>query len=153
MRTARHAALALLFWGFGCATTGEAQAPPPASPAAEPTYQFDTPVTLSGLLATRKRWGPPGWGESPRSDARVTILVLRLPNAITVKPTADAEAKNSFSLETVRHVREIQLYVKDHAAGLKLARQRATVEGILNERIVGGDYTPVTMDVTRLTPK
>src|SRR5207237_9312604 len=78
----------------------------------EPRYKCDTGgIRLKGTLIERRFYGPPGFGETPAQDAREKVLVLKLPHPITVEPAEDAKAKDSTSLETFTHVREVQLFV------------------------------------------
>lgn len=102
----------------------------------ERKVQYDTPgIRLEGRLTERKVYGPPGYGETPTKDKQTTILVLKLPYPITVEPSADAKQKNSPSLDPVRNVHEVQLFIARHqtAGAHALLGKRVVAEGTLSQ--------------------
>lgn len=114
------------------------------------TFQYDTAETrLEGRLMERKVYGPPGYGETPTKDKRGTILVLKLPYTITVEPTIGAKEKNSSSLDTIRDIREVQLFIpRDRtAAAHALIGRKIVAIGTLNESVAPSQYTKVWLDV------
>jgi hypothetical protein len=50
---------------------------------------YSTPIYLEGKLIPRTVFGPPGYGEDPKRDARIKILLLHLPCA-NVLPAKDS---------------------------------------------------------------
>lgn len=119
-------------------------------------YKYETPgVRLEGTLIEREVYGPPGYGETPAKDARATILVLKLSHGISVEPAANAEATGSASLDPVKNVREVQLFVDPSrkADGRKLVGRVVTATGTLNESITASQYTKVYLDAKSLDPK
>lgn len=122
----------------------------------EPTYKCDTEgVHLAGTLIERTFYGPPGFGETPAKDFKDKVFVLKLGKPITVEPVVGAEEKNSANLDTVRHVRQLQLFLtrSQAAEARKLLGKAVVAVGILNEAIAPRQYTNVTMDVTTVTAK
>ena len=124
----------------------------------EAVYRCDTPgIQLEGTLAERMFYGPPGFGETPAKDLHDKVLVLKLANPITVEPIHNAEAKNSTSLSTLKHVRQIQLFFGDsrssEADARKLLGRHVVAVGSLKEATVPRQYTDVTMDVKALTSR
>lgn len=116
----------------------------------ESSYKCDTDgVKLEGTLIERMFYGPPGFGETSAKDLRDKVLVLRLTKRITVEPIENAKAKNSTSLNTIRHVRELQLFFLDHqsAEPRKLIGKAVVVVGTLSEAVAPRQYTDVIMDV------
>jgi hypothetical protein len=112
-------------------------------------YRYDTVgVRLEGTLIERKEYGPPGYGETPAKDEKDTILVLKLSSPITVQPTANAEVSGSASLDTVKDVHELQLYIPQSKVAdvRKLIGKIVVAVGTLNEAAAPSQYTKVWMD-------
>jgi hypothetical protein len=125
-------------------------------PEHEASYTYETPgVQLEGTLIERKVYGPPGYGETPAEDVRATILVLKLSHGISVEPAANAEATGSASLDTVKNVREVQLFIdpSQKTDARKLVGRVVTATGTLNESITASQYTKVYLDVKMLAQK
>jgi len=77
------------------------------------SYRYDTAgITLHGTLIERKVHGPQGHRETPALDAHEIILVLKLPQPISVKPADNAEANGSPNLDPAKNIREAQLYMR-----------------------------------------
>jgi hypothetical protein len=124
----------------------------------EAVYKCDTPgIQLEGVLTQRMFYGPPGFGETPAKDVHDKVLVLKLAKPITVKPTDDAEAKNSPNLSTFKHVRQIQLFFGGSRSAevdaRKLIGKSVVVVGALDEATAPRQYTDVTMEVKTLQAK
>ncbi|HZU33736.1 MAG TPA: hypothetical protein VFB79_21660 [Candidatus Angelobacter sp.] len=78
----------------------------------EPRYEYDTAgMRMEGTLVERRVYGPPDYGETPAKDAKERILILKLAHAISVEPTADAQANGSVNLDPARHIQELQLFI------------------------------------------
>ena len=117
------------------------------------SYRYDTAgITLHGTLIERKVHRPQGHGETPAQDAHETILVLKLPQPISVNPIDNAEANGSPNLDPAQDVREVQLYMKRLQAveARKLLRRMVTATGTLNESITAVQRTKVWLDVKSL---
>lgn len=138
----------------GCPVACSAQKVSPAGAAA--SYRYDTAgVRLEGTLTERKEYGPPGYGETPSKDERTTILVLKLSSPISVQPTANAEASGSASLDPVKDVRELQLYIPKPqvADARKLLGKVVVAVGTLNEAAAPSQYTKVWLDTQTVNAK
>ena len=121
-----------------------------------PVYQYDSAgIRLEGTLTERKVYGPPGYGETPAKDERDTILVLKLSQAISVQPTANAQANGSASLDPQKNVQEVQLFVdrSQTAEAHKLLGKVVVAVGTLNEAAAPSQYTKVWLDTKTLNPK
>lgn len=119
-------------------------------------YKYETPgVRLDGRLIERTVYGPPGYGETPAKDERDKILVLRLTHPITVEPLLNAKANRSLSLDTVKDISDIQLFIKSSqtAEAHKLVGAMVMVVGTLNEAVAPSQYTKVWLDAQVLRPK
>jgi hypothetical protein len=120
------------------------------------SYRYDTAgITLHGTLIERKVYGPPDYGETPAKDAHETILVLKLPQPISVEPARNAEASGSPNLDPAKNVREVQLYMRRPQAveARKLLRRVVTATGTLNESITAVQRTKVWLDVKSLNSR
>jgi hypothetical protein len=136
---------------------GGVQSGPSRAETKSSEYICDTPgVKLEGRLSERTFYGPPGFGETPRKDAREKVLILNLAQPITVVPVTDAEAKGSASLDTLGNIRAVQLFLfplskRDQAR--KLIGKTVVVIGTLNEAVAPSEHLDVSMEVETLNPK
>ena len=138
----------------GCPVACSAQTAAPAGGAV--SYRYDTAGTrLEGTLTERKEYGPPGYGETPSKDEKATILVLKLSNPVSVQPTANAAANGSTSLDPVKDVREVQLYIPKPqvADARKLLSKVVVAVGTLNEAAAPSQYTKVWLDTQTVNAK
>jgi len=118
--------------------------------ATERAYEFDTPgVKVEGTLIERSVVNP-----TPSRQTHPKVLILKLREPITINPVTDAKAKNSTNLESIPHVRELQLFVGSRGAeARKLVGRTVVAEGSLNIGIEPSIYTEVWMDVKDLHQK
>jgi hypothetical protein len=101
-------------------------------------------VRLTGVLREEHRLGPPGYGETPRQDQKITILVLQLPNAIDVC----ADTSTDDPRPAVRAIRELQITGRLDPSRLRVSSGREiTVYGSLYRQAWGTDYTQVLIRV------
>jgi len=89
-------------------------------------------VTLTGKLSTGRGYGPPGFGEDPRHDAKETFAQVTLDKAACVNGGTDTN-------EDVAAIRTFQLVPGDGARyDRKLLGKRVAVTGKLYHRVSGG---------------
>ena len=69
----------------------------------------DSGVRLDGTLLQRWFYGPPGFGEARKRDARERVFVLRLAYPVTVVAPSDA-SKDETCADVLKHVTEIQVW-------------------------------------------
>jgi hypothetical protein len=122
----------------------------------ERVYKCSTAgIKLEGTLIERMFYGPPGFGETPAKDARDRVTVLRLMHPITVEPIKGADTNSSTCLNTIKHVRQVQLFPNSAqtSAARKLSGRSVVAAGSLDEATAPRQYTKVTMDVTTITPR
>ena len=144
--------MAVLLLGYPGACTAQKGTPTGAAAL----YRYDTAgVRLEGILIERNVYGPPGYGETPAKDERDTILVLKLSTRIAVQPTANAEASGSASLDMVKDVHEVQLYMRrpQVADARKLLGGVDVAVGALNEAAAPSQYTKVWLDTQSVNSK
>jgi len=131
----------------GCPVACSAQQTSPGGAAV--ACRYDTAgVRLEGTLTERKEYGPPGYGETPSKDVRETIFVLKLATPISVQPAANADANGSASLDPVKDVRELQLFIPKPQVpdARKLLGKVVVAVGTLNEAAAPSQYTKVWLD-------
>src|SRR5260370_25462045 len=99
---------------------------------ASPTYTkpkefhyWPEKVTLTGRVVYRTFYGPPGYGENPKTDSRETQDILLLDSAVDVIATGN----DPLTGQTERRVTRITLVI-DHSIG-NLIGKRVIIEGTL----------------------
>lgn len=101
-------------------------------------------VRLSGVVKTETRLGPPGYGETPSRDKKVTIFVLHLSTPVDVcadttsgvlHPALDRVA----AMQLTGRLDPVELKKED---GLRLS-----VDGTLHRQTWGTDFTEVIVRV------
>jgi hypothetical protein len=107
-------------------------------------------VELEGRLIVQMKYGPPNFGENPKTDQRVKVPIVVLTKAINVRGTAGG-VHNTVSVEGARR---IQLVFTDAATDYKsLVGKNIVVKGSLFYRETGGHYTDVVMSVQSIEQK
>jgi hypothetical protein len=100
------------------------------------------PVTLTGIIRREIKFGPPGFGDYPRTDRRLSVPILHLDEQISICPGADDDIDDS----PVGQVDQVQLiYV--NSATVPRAAGRVNVVGILQRATNAFHVTPVTLIV------
>ena len=105
---------------------------------------------LEGRLTVQWKYGPPNYGENPKTDARRKVPIVVLTKAINVRGIP-GDAANSIS---VSGVRRIQLLFTDPSMDYKaLVGKDIRVKGALWHAMTGGHYTDVVIFVDSIEPK
>ena len=101
-------------------------------------------VTLKGKIISRTFFGPPGYGEDPKTDSKEQQYLVVLDNPIDVIGNSDNQ--------TERSVKQITLVVHDFKANpvRPLLGKKAIVEGTLFHAITGHHHTRVLVEVTSI---
>jgi hypothetical protein len=107
-------------------------------------------VALEGTIKSRRVWGPPGFGETPKRDSRTTIYVLKLK-----KPRTAAELPLDMrsNREPARKYSEVQLFcdpvkfARCEAAVRSSVGREVTVSGRVDFAVEPTDYVSITMEV------
>ena len=99
-------------------------------------------VALTGRVVSRTFYGPPGYGENPKTDSRESQYILLLDRPIDVLGSPDDEAE--------RGVKQITLVVSDFKATpvRPWLHQRVVIEGTLFHAITGHHHTRVLIEVS-----
>ena len=107
-------------------------------------------VALEGRLIFETKYGPPNFGENPKTDKRVKVPIVILTKAINVRGTPG----DALNATTVQGARRIQLVFTDPAKNYKpLAGKDIVVKGTLFHAHTGGHYTDVVMSVQSIEPR
>jgi uncharacterized protein DUF4431 len=104
-------------------------------------------VTLTGRLVYRTFYGPPNYGENPKTDSRETQPILILDSMVDVIASASDPTD-----EAERLVKRITLVIHDFKANpvRPLLGKRVRVEGTLFHANTGHHHTKVLLEVSSL---
>ena len=125
----------------------------PTNPVEEKTttnqlkYQYDSVSVITGTIGTESFYGPPGFGEHPKTDSKEEVYVLTVEKPITViSKETDENATNT----TKENVSRIQLIMPDNndASGYKNKTVRLT--GTFFGPQTGHHHTDVLLDVQKV---
>lgn len=102
-------------------------------------------VTLAGTVSIREAFGPPGYGENPRSDRkeRYFLLTLDAPVSVEGSPHDVANARSETGVTAVQMVFSDTCPFKR-----KWRNKHVWVSGRLFHAITGHHRTPVLIQVT-----
>ncbi len=113
---------------------------------AEDVYKYEpTVVELTGKLVTKVFYGPPGYGEDPKTDSKETAVILLLEKPIKVI----AEEKDEFN-ETRANVKEVQIIDLIDLDLSPYYHKRVKVTGKLSSSITGHHHTPVLIEIDKV---
>src|SRR6266480_7670781 len=101
-------------------------------------------VTLTGKLFARTFYGPPNYGENPKSDSKENQYILLLDSAIDVVTTGSDPTD-----KTEHGIKKVTLVVSDFKAHpvKHLLGSRVKVEGTLFHATTGHHHTKVLLEV------
>ena len=104
-------------------------------------------VELKGKLIVERKYGPPNFGENPRTDAKVRVPVLLLIKPVRVR----GNPQDALNADSVKGLRRIQLNLFNLKTPYRqLIGKRVFVNGTLFHAHTGHHYTKVVMDVHSL---
>jgi hypothetical protein len=102
-------------------------------------------VEIEGRLMVQRKYGPPNFGENPRTDSKVRVPLLVLSEVVNIR----GDPRDAVNSE-VRAVRRIQLVFFD-TSYKKFIGKRVLVKGTLFHANTGGHYTDVVMSVRSIS--
>ena len=117
-------------------------------------YKYEPEVvTLKGELLSKSAYGPPNYGENPRTDKKVKYYVLKLETPINVK----GDPKSEVNTDTYENISEIQMVLiegitakEDMKSMEDKVNKKVTVQGMLFQAITGHHYTKVLIKVRHI---
>ncbi len=111
------------------------------SASAQCLHYMGNPVTLTGMLTLQSFYGPPGYGENPRTDDREGQAILLLTKPICVSAnTSDEDAAE----QNQKKVTLVSLHGEDLRA---FVGQRISVTGTLFHANTAHHHTHVLIEV------
>jgi hypothetical protein len=115
----------------------------------------DHTVSLNGILQIVHGFGPPGYGEDKKVDAKLSYWVLDLPFKVTLACTpsrADLADIECGSTSRIRLFFPVELSDSElESRARKLIGHKATITGVLRRRTAMYQITPVYMNVADIT--
>jgi uncharacterized protein YecT (DUF1311 family) len=107
-------------------------------------------VELEGRLVTQLKYGPPNYGEQPKTDQKGKVPILVLTDPINVRGVPG----HFYNAESVEGIRQIQLAFINIAPVYKeLIGKDVIVKGTLFHAHTGHHYTDVVLDVRSIEGK
>lgn len=104
----------------------------------------DPDAMISGQLVRRMVWGPPNYGEDPKTDKRYHAWFVVLDDPVRVMTGADIGAQPKLTI-----AREIQIRWADgQNSYFKFNNTHVVVRGKLFTQIFPGDHTPVVIEAS-----
>ena len=106
---------------------------------------YETPVDLSGTVKTELRYGPPNFGENPRTDQKERIYVLVLDKPINVMGSAADPL-----LASVKGAKIIQLVIAPTMPLSQFLGKKTRVQGKLFHAHNGHHHHSLLMDMNSI---
>ena len=103
-------------------------------------------VTLEGHFELVVRFGPPNYGEDPKTDLQMDVPVIWLAEPIRVRGRPGDE----INADSVEGVRMVQLSLPSKIKPYDFIDRSVVVKGQLNHATRGPEFTPIIMDVTQI---
>ncbi len=100
-------------------------------------------VTLNGKLITVPKYGPPNFGESPETDARLSVPILVLSRPVDVCGDSTSEINTS----SFHGVKELQVIFHDSLGARPFLDQNVIATGTLFEHHTMNHYTDVLLSL------
>jgi hypothetical protein len=113
-------------------------------------YKYDPSVSvITGTIITEMFYGPPGYGENPKTDKQEHPYLLKLEtpvNVISASGKTDEDEDNP----TVNNISKIQLIWPDGIDMEKLINKPVRLTGTFFHAHTGHHHTDILMDVEKL---
>lgn len=113
-----------------------------------PEYD-DTTVTygtFSGYVIKKQEWGPPNFGENPKTDSRWNAVFLKLDH-----PVALCNKDNTPSSEVLNCIQIIDMAACGSPPFASYSNKHLTIFGPLDNADGPAQLTPITMDCQKLS--
>lgn len=105
-------------------------------------------VSLTGRFELVLRFGPPNYGEDPKTDMKIQVPMLWLAEPIRVRGRPGDEIDG----EPVEGIRVLQLHLPIDIERNALLGEEVVVRGELTHAMQGPEFTPVVMRVQEIGP-
>jgi hypothetical protein len=117
-------------------------------------------VVLTGILRSETKYGPPGWGETPKIDPKFKIYVLKFQEPLTAKQLSlHAESGEDLGNDETKgkdKYAEIQLWCTSEVPQCedvlkKAVGHKITVSGEAVRCAEPANFLPASMDILSIT--
>jgi hypothetical protein len=105
-------------------------------------------VRLSGKIIVEDHYGPPNFGETPKTDKKEVVPILDLDAPIAI----EGRSEKNINTDSFSDIRRIQLIGSQGLDPIILAGQHVSLRGTLFEKQSGEHYTDVLMNVQEVVP-
>lgn len=113
------------------------------------SYEPET-VELQGRLILQWKYGPPNYGEEPKTDSKGRVPILVLTDAINVR----GNPQDAINSKSVQGIRRVQLAFSDTGTSYRhLVGKDVVVKGTLFHAHTGHHYTDVVLTVRSIERK
>jgi hypothetical protein len=113
----------------------------------------DRPVALGGTIREIHGYGPPGYGEDKKTDAKVTYLVLELPKSINTPCNPERPEWASTDCAATKRLKLFFSSISGNDLELKARKmmgRRVVLTGTLKRADTAGEMTPIYIEVTAI---
>ena len=110
-------------------------------------YSYEPSVSvITGIIKVKTFFGPPGYGESPETDAKEKVFILELTNLINLVEDKD---DNTFNLAQ-SNISEVQLTSTSDITFTDYIGKNVRLTGGFFAAHTGHHFTDVLMDVAQI---
>ena len=107
-------------------------------------------IELQGRVIVQWKYGPPNYGENPKTDRKVRVPILLLSKPVNVRGNPQDELNS----ESVEGIRRIQLdFFNLKTSYNQFNGKKVVVTGTLIHAITGHDYTKAVMNLQSIKVK
>lgn len=103
-------------------------------------------ITVTGTIYEKPYYGPPGYGENPEEDKKLTALILRLDTPISFIGVSDDDFIPRG--EVVENIEEMHMAVSPDVSTEYLVNKRVKIKGNTFGSHTGYHQTKVLLDIT-----
>ncbi len=105
-------------------------------------------VELAGKLVVEHKYGPPNYGENPKTDQKVRVPILTLSEPINVRGDPKSQINDSMSVEGATRIQLV--FVVGGPDWKQSIEKKVRVKGTLFHAITGHHYTAVLVEVQEI---
>jgi len=121
----------------------------PAPPATQKDFQYEPAISvISGTIATEMFYGPPGFGENPKTDKKEDIYLLVPDQPVNVIGPADQNEEDNNT--TKNNIVKIQLIFPETINPVDYKNKKVRLSGTFFGPETGHHHTDVLLDVQKL---
>jgi len=103
-------------------------------------------IELTGRFELMIRFGPPNYGEDPRTDLKIEVPVLMLSRPVSIR----GRPGDPVDEEPVEDIGVVQLVLPPDAKPYELIDKNVVAKGRLTHATRGPEFMPVLMQVNKI---